>query len=478
MSTRTSRSIDAVLDKLERSAGLTQDGRDWLIACVDPFHDSDIALAGYPDMTTDSTVVQLIKKQIQVTVPTTGNGTVAGGANWDCQISMFPMSTSQQLFTGVNIQQNTGNQSNPSQTTLVSVGGLVVASGPQGSQMWPDNATPTPTITYQSSVASDFSDFAKGNLRVLGMGFEVINTTAEINKQGQVTVFRMPNVFTPSDSVVTIATTPSVNANIHYLLSRFPPSTLSNAQLLFGSRSWAASEGAYVVSRLSDITNPMTQPVNTCHAWTSVDFDASQAGSAEVWSSTFPLNPMKLNTFHPFDLSGAHFTGLSNTTTLTVTIRWIVERLVGPAEKDLVVLATPSAAYDPLALELYTRCLHNMPPGVMLKENALGDWFRSALSAAGEYLPIVGAALNTSLPGAGAVGNALGVLARSGANLIPKAPAPAKKKKAAARSTARAVKAGPSLPRAPLPGSASNMSQVRSRQGASRALAVARARKT
>lgn len=464
---RVSRSIDATLDKLERSAGLTQDGRDWLIAAVDPFHDSDIALAGYPDLTTDSTVVQLVKKQFQVTVPTTGNGTVAGGANWDCQISMFPMSTTTQLFTGVNIQQNTGSQSNPSQTTLVNVGGLVVAAGPQGSQMWPDNATATPTITY---TGQDFSDYAKGNLRVLGMAFEVVNTTAEINKQGQVSVFRMPNVFTPSNAVVTIATTPSVNANINYLLSRFPPSTLASTQLLYGTRSWAASEGAYVVSRLSSVENPMVQPVNTCHAWTSVDFDASQAGTAEIWSSTYPLNPMKLNTFHPFDLSGAYFTGLSNTTSLTVTARWLIERLVSPAEKDLVVLATPSAPYDPLALELYTRCLRNMPPGVMLKENPLGEWFRSALSAAGTFLPMVGTALNTALPGAGAVGNALGVLARSGANLIPAAP----KKKAPAKRKM------PALPRsAPLPGSASNLSKnTLTKQRTARAATVARARKT
>jgi hypothetical protein len=122
----------------------------------------------------------------------------------------------------------------------------------------------------------------------------------------------------------------------------------------------------------------------------------------------------------PFDTSGVHFTGLSYTTTLTVNVRWLIERIPGPNEADLVVLATPSASYDSLALELYTRCVNDMPPGVMLSENPLGEWFRDALSKVSDWAPKVGNALGTFIPGASIIGNGVGMAAGAAKKMIKK----------------------------------------------------------
>jgi hypothetical protein len=252
------------------------------------------------------------------------------------------------------------------------------------------------------------------------MGFEVINTTSELNKQGQVLVWRMPNILTPQLIQQSIATVPPVTYSTLNLQSRFPPATIGDAELLYGSRSWAAKEGAYVISRLTDTTNHLSQPSWQGIVISPFDVDPNATTPYAYFSSTgassFHTPPQVVS---DYDISGCHFTGLSFTTTLTVNVRWIIERMPGTQESDLVVLATPSAPYDPLALELYTQCMRDMPPGVMLSENPLGEWFRAALSKVADFAPLVGTALNTLVPGAGGVGAALGTASRTISNLLP-----------------------------------------------------------
>jgi len=50
-----------ILDKLTRTTSLSNDGADWLVSAIDPFHDVDLKLAGYPDTQNASTCIQLIK---------------------------------------------------------------------------------------------------------------------------------------------------------------------------------------------------------------------------------------------------------------------------------------------------------------------------------------------------------------------------------------------------------------------------------
>ncbi len=414
-----SRKIDAVLDKLEKVGGLSSDGRAWLVAACDPFHDTDLVLAGYPDVTSASTVVQLVKKQFQIAVPTSGRGSVTSGANWDCSITLFPTSHYISAATTANFNPANGTLSGQS-TCSVSAGGLTVSAGPQGNALWPTTALPDPLSTF-SGVGCP--EYCKGNARVIGMGFEVVNTTAAINRQGQVTAWRMPNIDTTIGCTLPVATTPPSAFDLNVTLQRFPPPLLADAMLLYGSRSWGAEEGAYVVSRLTSTDNGMGQPTTKGLCYSPDDIDASANTVIKLYSYGTPGSPGQAYLDAPFDISGVHFTGLSYATTLTVNVRWLIERMPGPKETDLVVLATPSPTYDPLAFDLYTRCMRDMPPGVMLKENPLGEWFKSALSSAADFLPVIGNALNNALPGAGAVGGALGQLARGISQAIPgKAP--------------------------------------------------------
>jgi len=266
------------------------------------------------------------------------------------------------------------------------------------------------------------SEYISGNCRIIGMGFEVVNTTAEINKQGQCMAYRLPNVVTVGDVFVPYATTPPVVSTTAYRFSRFPPASIAKAQLLFGSRSWAAEKGAYVVSRQSGEDNPVTQPSSL--PLTYLTTDVNPGSTAIMYSNNNVITGVGQNwpdVYSPFDISGVYFTGLSYTTTLTVNVRWFIERMPGPKETDLVVLATPSSPYDPLALEIYTQCLREMPPAVMLSENPLGEWFRSALAKVADYAPRIGS-LFGGIPGVSLIGEGIGKGAGALRNWIPAPP--------------------------------------------------------
>jgi len=100
------------------------------------------------------------------------------------------------------------------------------------------------------------------------------------------------------------------------------------------------------------------------------------------------------------DSHGAYFTGLSPTTTLTINWNVLIERFPSAADADLVVLAKPSPRYDPTALELYSLCMQNMPVGVPVKENGLGDWFMKVIGRARDIvMPAlrIGSAINPKI---------------------------------------------------------------------------------
>jgi len=413
-----SRRINQLLDSLERSSTLSEDGRAWLIAAVDPFHDADLKLAGYPSLATGGSIVQLVKQQLQLSVPLAGNGIVTAGQNWDCSIVMFPNlnNTQIQSSSAVNIF---GALSPGVTTNGISQGGITVSAAPQGVQLWPTATFNSGSVSVTNS-SLNVLPYIKGPSRVIAMGFEVVNTTAPLTKQGQVTCWRQPVDFTPSQYSGTVATTPAVVSNITFLNTKYPPATLATAMLLDGSLSWDAAEGAYVVGRQNESSNPPKMPSFQRLAYVLGDL-ASGVNDTIHTSSFINGTPLELSDLYcPFDQSGAYFTGLSYTTTLTINYRVYIERFPSSLEPDLVVLATPTCILDELALEIYMHALTKMPPGCMLKENPLGEWFTKALTQVAEWAPKIGMGLAGVHPAAPMIGNLVGKLSNKVAKKVAK----------------------------------------------------------
>lgn len=181
-------------------------------------------------------------------------------------------------------------------------------------------------------------------------------------------------------------------ANANFSTVRYPPKNPNDIMLLAGSRQWAAEEGAYIVGTFHDLNNP---PIAASYCipaildgddieWSSIDPSInanytnmvipsiSAVGGAGALSEAFPLPAIKMC---PIQQGGVLLSGLSEQTTLTLNVTYYYETFPGNQQADIVTVATPSAEFDPCVLNIYSHAMGEMPVGVKVGENGLGDWF-------------------------------------------------------------------------------------------------------
>jgi len=82
-----------------------------------------------------------------------------------------------------------------------------------------------------------------------------------------------------------------------------------------------------------------------------------------------------------------------------VTVKYYFERLPSPDNQQLLVLTRQPASYDPQVLEIYARCMAEVPVAVCVGENPVGEWFARVLNAIGTVAPIVGNAVGNAARG-------------------------------------------------------------------------------
>lgn len=412
---------ERILEKIGNRLGLTEAGKEWLIAVVDPFHDTPLNVCGYPDTYEAASVVQVVKCSQQISVPSGIEG------NWDCHIHSFPFHLPSPMYLA-NINNPIlgassgfgGNvQINPTGTPLATNwGGISVCSVAAGATTFDSGATGT-AIPSQP-LFSQIKPYLNGEYRVIGLGWEVINTTSDLNIQGLVTAYRQPAPSVTNGSSVlftSLTGTPPTNPVWGYgsaVFDKAPPQNSGTALLLDGSKQWKAKEGCYIVHTLNSeeilTSGNMTSYVNTLAPTDSAisSYNATVVGLSSLEVTSFSAtSTYTLNAFVPagclpmqFNAAGAYFTGLSNSTTLQLNAVYFVERFPTQNEADLVVLAKHSCRYDPVALDLYGEIIRAMPVGVPQRMNGLGDWFADAVSTASDFIsPVLSA-----IPGAGAIG--------------------------------------------------------------------------
>jgi len=300
----------------------------------------------------------------------------------------------------------------------------------------------------------DFNPTDLGVYRIIYSGFEVVNTTAQIYKQGAVTVYEYGNSFEQGASM------PSVNAEGGGVMARppsqpttwfrCPPNTLAEAKIMPGSHSWAAQDGCYNTAKFQSenkfqavARRPWVIAQNNPTAPSDGGYFNDNVGSFVCDSSLSAFNqgtggegpgavgnlggPMH---FSQMNTTGAYFTGLSEQTTLFVTWRVGIERLPAANKPAFLALAQPSATFDPNALVLYNMVANVLPPGCPQGYNDAGKWFRWISDAAQKSIPTVYPIVRTAAMLAGTMGRP--VLA-AGLTGLTEAMKPAAERQAAAR---------------------------------------------
>lgn len=344
----------------------------------------DIAPTGYPDTNVGGSVVQVIKYSAQINAPAS-----TGTANWDAHFFNLPH-TLPIDYSVYTLQSGSNNISIPSGLSTLPLGGVVGFTGASGSDLslrqgianQLGSTTPVSvTLPLEINTTADMGPF-----RIVGMGFEVVNTTADLYLQGLCTAYRQPQgqpwmpTYLISNADVSGGSPYAYGTYANCYYTQEAPNSLANALLLRGSRQWEAREGSYSVVTYNGIENPASTPLPICSVVSGTPVSGGSRGAIGGLSFTTASYINQLTDRCNWNTSGVYFTGLSPQTTLTLNVVYYVERFPNPFDSNLVVLTRAPCGYDPMALELYARALCEMPPGVMRKENGLGDWFKKVVS--------------------------------------------------------------------------------------------------
>ena len=421
-SDRKGRRTATALEKLDKFNLLTPQGKAWLITATDPFHDSTVDMRGYPDLNVSGSIVQQISKRMTIACPAALNA-----APWDLHVVGWPSGATIAGVGGTLYDGYIISTTSPAAAPF-SIGGVTALATATGQPTYFNSVAGGATgITNVASI--DCSNpgggsYLDGTCRVIGYGIEVYNTTAPLYRQGDVVVYRMPTPCKEStgvDAVGTVGAGFTSYGNWMCWDLPSPPTTPADALLLRGSKQWNAEDGCYLVCSQNSLNNYADEPDSVEIVVQDAVDDQNNTGlnavmlngtRTRVIGSTTITMPTEVQRF-PFNLSGAYFTGLSPQTTFTVVASWYIERFPTQRDGDLVVLAQPSAGWDQMALELYAGALRDMPAGVPVSENPLGEWFQDVVHNIAQTASPIANALSAINPGFGVAGQLAGVIAKA-----------------------------------------------------------------
>lgn len=213
----------------------------------------------------------------------------------------------------------------------------------------------------------------------------MINTTAQIYKQGLITAYRMPQI-TQHGSISSNAA--SVYAGYPMKMHLMPPSTAARALLLPGAKQWEAARGSYSVFTMVGTENPFVGPDNDIQMYAAdFTYQAVAASSTDALvSSTTTANGYKPTVYDmPYNTSGVYLTGLSNQTTLQVNLKMLIEVAPGPLDA-FATIAVESPEYDSAAIALYSKIVSRLPPAVPADMNPDGEFYQNVLETLGSLV--------------------------------------------------------------------------------------------
>jgi len=421
--------LKIIADDSELRQTISPDGWNWLLSSLDPFHDFAHPLAGYPDLAGAPSVVLEITRTLSV------SGASLGSGYMNCYMCPFSSSLTSQppnCFIG-NWDIPTVNYTNPLGSALFSSTNAVLALySPNSGQnlVTGDMIINTANNLYSGTTGGQYAIYSNANPplafpmpavssfgpptgfvlrhgitaphRVIGAGFEVTNTTAPLYKSGSVIVYDSPSNWGTCDTFVlsgafengaTLNPPNTVGGvtNTHFEVCMGPPVTLDQAILMPNSKQWSAEEGAYCVAKFSSMDNKVSSATSNFGPAQAASGQESNLLIPQQWVATnlnsgagsnftgLTTNQIVLGAYgryncYPFNGVGSWFTGLDPVnSSFQITAKWYLEVFPNTFfEQNLVPTTSPSACYDPVALEVYARVVSQLPPGVPVKDNFIG----------------------------------------------------------------------------------------------------------
>jgi len=401
------------LNKLLQKGKTSPDAIAWYKTACDPFHDYDVGINGIPDEDGQPSVVQIVPTVVSVTAP----ANLAPGETWSAHICTLPIAqtTAVKSYTSLNSHGASADGDDNGQAGILGTFSIIThgdAVGGERDSSFPNAVTPNYSDTSREFLAVSIDDVGNSSLKkLIAGGFEVHNDTAELYKQGSVTVYQSSqHDYSMGVTLWRAQTADALRVN-STRACRQPPRTRRAAASLPTSRTWEAAKGCYVPTRLGTGTEYRAGTYEQFRTRYLDVVDADGNGGYMQTASSGGTNP-SVSDYHlahrgsSIETTGAYFSGLSPETVLTVTIKMVIESAPTPANPTLLYSASPTPDFDPRILDLYYQTIRHLPPGVEVSFNAKGDWFRMVMSAANAAAPLAIPALGLLGPEAMVAGEA------------------------------------------------------------------------
>lgn len=372
---------------------LTEAGANYVRQRFDPYHDRPVKAVGIPDLYSGHTISRIIKKSAPFTAVSGGGS--APASPWDAHIVQTPICNPNRTLTVAAATVGNAIKFDPSQNASKPYGGLMVVRSDTGNFTFPAPNGSTNVLAQLSLTDEDLSNC----MRITALGFEFIDTTAELYRQGMLTAYRQ-NEPQRAQAYYHIRGTP-VTGNNQFRndgtgkIIKLPPTSVNDAMNIPDTKQWKVAEGAYCSVDFNEEEIPMTNPepihflleaydgdVSTGSGGTAIDsfsFDSSDPlvtpipTSSPVYTITDYVAPSQK--FIPINQSGVILSGINPLFSGTVNCIWYVECAPSGEDVELLTLASQSPPYDPLALKIIGALRFMEPICVKLRENYTGQWF-------------------------------------------------------------------------------------------------------
>jgi hypothetical protein len=380
---------------ISQNCELTKEGANFVKQRFDPYHDLPMKPTGYPDSYNGSTVARCIKKTITVSA-TSSEGPVPS-STWNCHVFVTPIARPN-VFTAVT--GGNGNTLNFTRDVNTwEYGGIMIQRSNNDGPTWTYPQTAPENVL---GILSLTNNDLKNVMRITSIGFEVIDETAELYKQGTLTAYRQ-NQQQTDPFLLKMHASAGSGVDTHNLffydgmatIIKKPPATTAAAMMTPDAKQWQAKEGAYVVVDFHDDDLPICEPnmIIPCLVNDAQDYPTPmnnaishvQTPGANVSGYSFGITtttpsvlwqqPVESNRILPINTSGVFLTGLNPQASFTINAIFYVECAPTGEDEELLSLCSQSPAYDPLALEIISKLRRDCPIAVKLRENYLGEWF-------------------------------------------------------------------------------------------------------
>lgn len=341
-----------------------------LMLLTDPYHDYNLKAAGYPDGSAIMSAVQRRYDRYTLANPFA----LTAGQTWSFHIYATPL----------HFRDNFSAASSQGNTITVTTGGDVMI-GPLNIAYFKYDVGGAMIESKVVALGADnpYKNTNEAQIRTVSFGYELHNTTAEIQRAGSVTVYRAPSnyhevhMYMKEGAIVQPFSATFINQMPHSLgiATNYP-----------NTRTWEAAKGVYSVC--------LPHPTNTFSPSLPSNFILQGGGLANsvvcAYNSSYTTTKASI-THSPLSCTGVFSSRYSAEQTFTLDFRQILEILPGPSDTMDLSFASTCPQLDSTCIKMYKRMYTQIPPGVPVSFNAAGDWVRSIIRIAKNVLPTLSA---------------------------------------------------------------------------------------